>query len=308
MKSKWSNSKCNFFSVGLLCFLSGSLVSAGLRVGLAETLASVESINGLEISQELKAKVPDDKKLKSWQQKTEKSRADFSRLVKISTPFVRGEIEDERVINIVTRFLQLSILDCRLQISKKELRPCANEIGLWFQFTADLAYEESSLISLRFTHLVRSLWLDELEKFAREEGLRFASAQDWISSLRAPWPIDRVVMSEGRRVLTPAKMKIAEKVALAFQKNPYQTIEEIMKKIPKSQSPELDFIKKIWRKEDLEQMATEMNRINTLRILAAKSRYEIINKKKAQNFDELIKATLLNAVPIDYSSGRPMVF
>lgn len=299
--------------LGIFCALrvgsapSEVQLTPSTRVSLAELLAPLAPL-GAEITQEYKKEKPDLKKVQQLLSSQEKLRNTFATEALRSTPFVRGEIDKEEVLNAMTVFLQLSILHCRLQIQNSEAKACSTEAPVWFHFLADLTYEESSLIGLRLSHLLRSLWLDELEAQRKKDPVFLANSLEWIGSLRAPWPVDRVLMAEGKKVLQPASLQLLGKVAQAYQKNPYQSVETILKKIPGGKPKELEFIKKIWRDEDLSSMKTEMNRLSLLRVQAAQSRFLLVQKKKATNYDELLKAQLLSAVPVDYFTGKRLAF
>jgi hypothetical protein len=60
-------------------------------------------------------------------------------------------------------FLQLSLLEVRRQAFKKNWAMVQKHCASWFLFAADFPYEESSLVGLRISGVVRSLILDELE-------------------------------------------------------------------------------------------------------------------------------------------------
>lgn len=233
-------------------------------------------------------------------------RAQFFSDVRASSAFVRGEIEDESVLNFVTNFLQLSLLRARYDLSQGNAQSLQEELRDWFNFSADLSYEESSLIGLRLASLVRSLCLDELEWAIHEQPKLFVNAGLWIKSLRAPWPVDRVFLFESKRQLKAQSLAVAEKVAQAFQKNPYQTAEEILRRTPGGTSADLEFLKSIWRDSDLKAMKTEVNRLSLLRVRAANLKFEAVKKTKAKNWQELKDFGGLEQVPIDYFSGRPM--
>jgi hypothetical protein len=283
------------------------MITASAKISLSELLAPLAGVSA-EITSEYKKEKPDSQKVRQLLSSQEKLRSRFSTEVLRSTPFVRGEIEKEEVLNSLTVFVQLAILHCRQQVMGGEAKACSTEAPVWFHFLADLTYEESSLIALRLSHLIRSLWLDEIESEQKKDPAFLANSLEWVGTLRAPWPVDRVLLAEGKKVLQPASLQLLGRVAQAYQKNPYQSVETILKKIPGGKPQELEFIKKIWRDEDLSAMKTEMNRLSLLRIQAAQGRYFLVQKKKATGYDELLKAQLLSAVPVDYFTGRPMLF
>jgi hypothetical protein len=278
---------------------------AGQKTSLQNLL---QGLPESEISQEFVKPLPDVKKIHLWLDASKKVRGEFEGLVKSSSAFIRGEIEQEKLINTLTVFMQLALLQCRAEVLEKRDKACSSQVPLWFNFSADLVYEEGSLIALRLVHLLRSLWLDELESQYKKNPQFLSSTQDWIWSLRAPWPVERVFVHEGRKVLQPVELQIVEKIAKDYQQNPYQTAEQMLKKVPGGKLAGVEFIKKIWRAEDLEAMKIEINRMNVLRVRAAQSRFFQMRGKTAESFEDLVKAKLMTTIPVDYLTGRAMSF
>jgi hypothetical protein len=101
-------------------------------------------------------------------------------------------------------------------------------------------------------------------------------------------------------------MQTAEKVAAAFQKNPYQTAEQILAKLPGGKNKDLEFLKSIWRDSDLQAMKTEMNRLGLLKAHVAQNEYLKKTKKPATNWQDLKTVVGFEQTPIDYFTGRPM--
>lgn len=227
-------------------------------------------------------------------------------------PFVRGEIEDEKVLGATLKWLQLAMIDCRVSAQKNQWVPVRQHMSAWFAFAADLAYEESSLIGIRVSAVMRALLMDELEKLQAKHSAQIAQSPDvrlWFLQVRAPWPIDRVLVSEAKMRLKPAELPLAESLAQRLQKNPYQSVDKILSE-PKmrhsAQTAAADFLRKLWRDEDIQQMKMEMNRIGILKIRLAMAEYQVRLQKAAANVTELVQNRFLDQVPTDYFSGKPM--
>lgn len=226
-----------------------------------------------------------------------------------SSSFVRGEIEDEKVLGCVIVSLQLSMLRARSASFQSHWADVQKEFSSWFLFAADFPYDESSLVGLRATGVVRSLLLDDLEKIQKKFSREIAqnsALRKWFLQVRAPWPVDRVFISEAKRLLKPPMMSVANAAAKAFQKNPYQTSEKALEKVRGGQSESAKLLKEIWRDQDIQMMKTEINRIGKLKLRLAMAEYEQHNKKTAQSVQELLQAHLLEEAPIDYFSGKPL--
>lgn len=238
-----------------------------------------------------------------------KSLKDLQSAFESSRSFVRGEIENEKVLSQLMVALQLSMLKARTAAFARKWSQVQAEFAPWFLFAADFPYEESSLVGLRTTGVIRSLLLDELEKIQSRFKDSLAGAPKlrvWFLRVRAPWPVDRVMISEAKRLLKPPMMTVANSAALSFQKNPYQTSEKALEKVRGGQSEQAQLLKQIWRDADIQMMKSEINRIGKLQLRMAAAEYEQKNKKAAQSVQELLNAQLLDKAPLDYFTGQPM--
>jgi hypothetical protein len=273
---------------------------------------------GDEISALYKAALKDPsaltaKKLAALEKPNRTLLREFQNLALDSASFARGEIEDEVVLNRTLELLQLSLLRMR-QWSTEEpahraLGKIKEECNTWFQFAADLPYNEASLIGLRVAGVIRSFLIDELEHLERARGAQMSQDEVWLNwflQLRTPWPVDRMILTEARRILHPESMSLAEKIALKIQKNPYLSVDSALKQIPGGKPQEVLVLKNLWREQDMEGMKTEINRLQSLRLKLASRLFEKRKGKRPEKVQELVDARLLASAPIDYFTGRPM--
>jgi hypothetical protein len=258
----------------------------------------------------LKNPVPAVKFKKLWKDNVANLTAlekDFSE----SEPFVRGEIEDEKTMNGLMTYLELALLDVRIQVQSKNWPAAQNHFANWFTFAADFPYEEASMVGMKVTGVVRSLLLDELEKI-QEQNTESVAAADafrrWFLSVSAPWPVDRMVISESRRLLKPDMMKVASKVAVSLQKNPYETSEDVVKSLHAQDMDDAHFINSMCKKSDIEMMKTEITRIGRLKLRLAEAVFEQKNGGKAKTIEQLVQEGLLDQVPLNYTTGKPFGF
>jgi hypothetical protein len=225
-----------------------------------------------------------------------------------SQPFVRGEIEDEKVLSRILVTAQYSILQFRNYIHQNKLKEALAELTPWMVLSSDLPFEESSLISLRLGALIRSLVLDEIEALEKAKlsflGTSAESGLQWVKEVKAPWPVDRVILSEARRLKNKRSAQKAEKVAQILQKDIYITSIEALKRSQGEGSVDLAFIKEIWRAKDIEQMKEEVSRLSAMQIRWAALAFEFKNNKKATSLQNLVDQKLLASVPIDYRTGE----
>ncbi len=162
---------------------------------------------------------------------------------------------------------------------------------------------------MKFTSVVRSLLLDEVERTQKKYSLELAQRPEfrlWFLQLRAPWPIDRIFVSEAKRLLSPPMMPMAHVAAAAFQKNPYQTSEQALKKAKGSEATEAALLKQIWKEGDIAMMKAEMTRIGKLKLRLALAEFQLKNKGQAPDAQALVKAGLIDQIPVDYTNGKPL--
>jgi hypothetical protein len=223
--------------------------------------------------------------------------------------FIRGEVEDEGVRAALLQCLYLGLLEARSEAFQSKWPEFQQHLSAWFQFAADFPYEEGSLVGLRLSGELRSLLLDDFEKVQKKFSNEIASRpqlRQWFSQIRAPWPVDRVLVGEAKRMSQPAVIPLADTAARAFQKNPYQTTEQALRRIKGSASTSAERLKQMWKESDILLMKTEITRIGKLKLRLAAAEFELANKKAPTSVEELFNAGLLKPIPIDYLTGKPL--
>ncbi len=226
-----------------------------------------------------------------------------------ATSFQRGEIEDGITLNGLMLSLQLSLMKSRELAYQNQWKEMQEHFQTWFLFAADFPYEESSLVSLRLAGVIRSLLFDELERIQKNFAAEIAKTSDlrkWFLTIRAPWPVDRVLISEAKRRLSPVMMSVANSVAQSYQKNPYQTSADALKKVKGGDASEAELLKQIWRESDISMMKGEMNRIGLLKIRLGLAEFQSQTARRPADIQELVKAGYLDQAPIDYETGKPL--
>jgi len=238
----------------------------------------------------------------------QKNLEELKKLFVSSAAFSRGEIDDEKVLNQVMGYFQCSLLQIRSSFLKNQDLRAKEEIHAWFIFAADLPYEEASLISMRFASVIRSLLLDELESLQKKYPDRWGQDELWLhwsEKIRASWPIDRVVLSESKKILNNRMMKYALEIAAELQKNAYQSMDSVLARHRAGKAKDLQFLKGLWRDEDILALKTEVTRISAFRLRLAQSVYEKRTGQKLKSLDALVSAKLIPQIPIHYLTGKP---
>jgi hypothetical protein len=275
---------------------------------IGKDLKASSAINNLYKNSQDLEKNP-AKELKSLAKKNQSLQNKFFKHIGKSGNFIRGEIEDEKTLSAIVDLLHLSMLQARAASFESHWNEVKDQFQPWFQFAADFAYEESSLIGLRTAGVLRSILLDNLEALQSKFSAEMAESdalREWFLKVPAPWPVDRVLISEAKRFLNPLLMPLAEKAAAAYQKNPYQTVEQSLKNAKGSEATEARLLKEAWREKDIDILKTEVTRIGKLKLRLAVAAFEKKNQKKPESVQDLVSAHLMEQVPIDYFSGKAL--
>ncbi len=224
--------------------------------------------------------------------------------------YIRGEIENEKHLSELIHLVQLSAIMVRNFANKKEWHKVILELNPWSQYSANLVYEESSLVGLRVASLIRSLLFDEIDLIRTQFKSEISKNKDlkaWLSNLRLPWPVDRVVLFESKRFLKLKSMQVAEKLAIKLQQNPYKTAAELLSK-EKQNIPDkdYDFLTQMWSTKDIEIMKDEMNRMGEMLLKLATEEYFAQKGLYPKNAEDLKLGGYLERLPVDYKSGKTM--
>ena len=271
-----------------------SLITQAYKEGLSDQEPVLSSVNSQGTLQKIMQ--GNEKILQTWTQAARESQA-----------FWRSEIEEDQVLNQLLVLQQLDFLRIRGLAQKKEFSAVRDSYQLWFRFSSDLSFEESSLIGLRLANLLRSLTLDEIERLEKRYFQDWAQDPQWLqwsARLSAPWPVDRVILTEARKIIRGKGMDTAQAMAKALQKNAYQTAEKVLRDAQGQKVPELKLLEPIWREQDIEAMRLEINRIQALHLRLAVD----LSKKKwghsATDQSELVRLGLLAQPLINYKTGK----
>jgi hypothetical protein len=239
--------------------------------------------------------------LKTWDQ-----------LLDQSANFHRGQLEDEKVLNQLTQVLQLSLLRLQtdFQQNTKSTQSLQKESQRWLGYAAAVPFDEASLISLKWAHLVRSMVFDQLElALSKYPECGISSGSDflaWMNQVQVPWPLERILLTEGKRWVSGREVGKLEKLAMMVQKNPYLPLEETLRKIDPHPSENLLKLTVFWTKSDIDLLAEEMNRLQKMQGKLALAHYREKNKQEPKSVEDLVISKYLLQKPIDYRTGQAM--
>ncbi len=226
-----------------------------------------------------------------------------------SENFVRGEAELPRIHENLLACLQLALLQARTLAFDGKWNEVQNHLSAWFAFAADFPYEESSIQGLQISVQIRSLLLDELEKMQSKFAISLATSSEfriWFSRVRAPWPVDRILIAEAKRSALPGLIPLAEKAARAYQKNPYQTTEKVLSHSKGHAASAAVKLSEIWSAIEIHSLRVEITRIGKLKLRLAAAEYLVTRGRAPATTAELVSSGLLQSVPADYLTGRPL--
>lgn len=141
-----------------------------------------------------------------------------------------------------------------------------------------------------------------------------------------PWPVDRMVLTEGRK-LPPDQQKVIDKLVVQMQKNPYQSLSAILNEMGYNQQHTLWMsFANFWQQSDIQTLQTEMNRIGKLQLFWSYwhlSKFENkdwqdnvlnnVSQSAGEKIDWILiekklteKSQWLFKIPVDYKTGMPM--
>lgn len=232
-----------------------------------------------------------------------------------SQSFERGAWDNETVRTQIFEVFQWALLRARLKLEAGDFAGTQKIWGAWFRGAADWPFEEATIEGMLSSVKIRSQLLDEVEnsylKFAENQSHQktlgsFTDFKKWFLGLSYTWPMDRIIIAESHKNLSSLFWPMADKVAKKFQKNPYQTAAEMLKKEKGTDSRGALKIKSFWTEKEIILFRTELTRVSKLKLRIAVKEFEIKNQKMPMSPQEIIKGGFLDQVPIDYFSGRPL--
>lgn len=292
--------------LGLLVGLSVQATNLSWGSLLESTKAPEKSADLYKLSA---SEVSKNKDFLAWVKTENRNLKQIENHLQSSSRWARGEFESQTSLDRFVSLFQAHLLYARYLGQSQGPKSHIQRWMWWSNYAADLAYNEASLIGLRLSSVIRNLVLDEVDRLSSEEQSRFAEAPEMLNFLvqiRAPWPVDRVVISEGKRLAPPQLQKVVSDLAQALQKNSYEDLETIMGRVKGGASESLLFLRVFWTVKEISRMKSELNRIGRLQIDWAQRVYKIKTKTEVQSVQELVGAGLLPRVPVDYTTGRAM--
>jgi hypothetical protein len=266
-----------------------------------EKLADLYKLSGSELSK--------NKAFLAWLKSEKKNLNNIESHLQSTSRWARGEFESQAFLDRFVSLFQAHLLYARQLGQSQGPKDQILRWVWWSNYAADLAYNEASLIGLRLSSVIRNLVLDEVDRLSAEQQTRFAETAEMLNFLvqiRAPWPIDRVVISEGKRLAPPQLQKVVSDLAQELQKNPYEDLQTIMGRVKGGTSKQVLFLRQFWTDKEISRMKSELNRIGRLQLDWAQAVYKLKTKSEAQSAQELVGAGLLPRVPVDYTTGRAM--
>ena len=281
----------------VFCALAAPLPSAPLRNdGSVVHFADLKTALTLKQIQELAQKSP--QKIQSVLRR-EASLPVLQRWRQDNRRWVRGEIEDEKVLETLLVLTQLELLAIRLE------KPTLQK-QTWdemFNFAADLAYAESTPVGLKLAHTIRSLLFDEMERFEKKNA-KLVSQEDWIQwvrQVRTPWPVDRMILFEGQRLARAMGLsrKQLEGILRQIQKNVHQPLQKVMGGM---ENP----LHSVWTDKDIALMHDELVRRASFQIRWAEISFQKKFGRRPSDAQDLVKEGILAELPLNYRTGKPL--
>lgn len=221
--------------------------------------------------------------------------------------WVRGEIEDEKVVTGLVTLIQIELWD----LENRKLRPqeLQQEWAGIFRFASELAYEEATPVGLKLAHALRAFVFDAIARQEVRNPQQFSSADwiSWVQGLPTPWPVDRMVLSEAQKHLNERSKRHLPLLISEIQKNSYRSLEQILIHTGLNDVESLVALKNLWRPEDIQLMREELVRRGRIPIRWSAQLYQRTQGKAPVSVEDLIKAGILFQVPLNYQTGKPFL-
>lgn len=226
-----------------------------------------------------------------------KSLARFQRWRQDGRRWVRGEFEQESVLRTLLTLVRIELASVRNERPQLQKQTWDELIS----FAAELAYAEASPVGLRLAHTLRSLVFDEMDLFEKRQ-THIVAHPDWIQwaqGLRAPWPVDRVILMGSQRL--PAELALPRKQLQSVLKTLQQNLHQPLKTLLGEKHP----LQLFWTEKDIQLMQQELVRRAAYQVRWAQQAFEKLHQRKPQDVQELVSRGLLTSVPVNYRTGRP---
>lgn len=226
-----------------------------------------------------------------------KSLARFQRWRQDGRRWVRGEFEQESVLSTLLTLVRIELASVRNERPQLQKQTWDELIS----FAAELAYAEASPVGLRLAHTLRSFVFDEMDRFEKKQ-IHIVAHPDWIQwaqGLRAPWPVDRVILLGSQRL--PAELALPRKQLQSVLRTLQQNLHQPLKTLLGDKHP----LQLFWTEKDIQLMQEELVRRAAYQVRWAQQAFEKLHQRKPQDVQELVSRGLLNSVPVNYRTGRP---
>lgn len=183
----------------------------------------------------------------------------------------RGEIEQPAVRQKIEQLLRLSLLRLRLIEGSQLAAWLSTEGQVWENALFGLAYDEATKLGLDTSIDLRTqIWRELLHKAKFRSDLPKTELRAHVNRLQLAWPVDRIVVAEARRTLSPAAQRIANGIGIELQKDPQRSVKSLRQRLRGGELRELSTLEELWSDSDVERMRNEQKLIEEIRALTQK--------------------------------------
>lgn len=173
----------------------------------------------------------------------------------------------------------------------------------WFYFLAEMAYQDPDSQTLSIIYQWRGLLLNEV--YLRVQNQEWNSCQQneslrWWRSQRFPSPVDRLLVSEMRRLaLSPKERAWMTKAVIALQKNPHKSLEEWLKSQNLFVTENLKKLSSAWSSNLVQQMQAELSTHQKVTLILMSREYFAKHGSWPKSQSDLVKTHYLTQVLVD---------
>lgn len=229
--------------------------------------------------------------------------------LKEGTGYVRGELLNSKTQSHLESWVKFQVLTLAfLRLDSPSCEKYQNQASTWMYWLAELAYNEASSEAMSLVSKWRNLFLNELQIGLVPSSWQTCDIENtlnWYRSLRLPWPVDRILITESRGIQLLAKERTwLNKAASSLQKNPHQSLDSWLKAEKVYVSNGLAQVTPHWNASHVSQMQNELAKHQKIHLLLATELFKSRHAKAPQSQADLVTSQIIRNILIDPTTGK----
>lgn len=219
----------------------------------------------------------------------------------------RGDLENPELRLKIAQIYKISLLRLRLSGADQTGAWALTEGDIWMRALTAMAFDESTSETMRWVSEQRSLYAGEM--LAKMKSLPIATFRmdplhQHLRQLKLPWPVDRIYLTESRKVLKPGAQLVANGLSGDLQKFPFKDLESLRRARRGVDASGLAALDLVYTLADVQLRQKEDDLFNEYRLRVARALFEKRQGALVKDLEQLKAAGLIDRVPIHHVSGQ----